>query len=38
MENSYRKQYPVDGATYILNILDTAGAEEYASRISLSIQ
>lgn len=31
IEDSYRKSLPVDGREYMLNILDTAGQEEYAS-------
>lgn len=34
IEDSYRKQYLVDGTTYLLDILDTAGPEEYVSNYS----
>ena len=30
IENSYRKQLPIDGEPAMLDILDTAGQEEYA--------
>lgn len=31
IEDSYRKQFAVDGVTYILDLLDTAGQEEYSA-------
>lgn len=31
IEDSYRKELTVDGRTVVLEILDTAGQEEYAS-------
>lgn len=31
IEDSYRKQYMVDGLTYMLDLLDTAGQEEYSA-------
>lgn len=31
IEDSYRKQFTVDGVTYILDLLDTAGQEEYSA-------
>jgi GTPase KRas protein len=33
IEDSYRKQYMVDGATYLFDILDMAGPEEYSAML-----
>ena len=35
IEDSYRKQVVIDGETCLLDILDTAGQEEYRYRIVL---